>query len=410
MRCGQRAAVLAAWVVAAGAPACGGFPDDVLPAEARSPPSSRPSTLIPSSDERLLFRTDPDQALWYKFAREAPQRFRDELLITDLNANRTPPFGLKNLGRPDQDFCNTIRNLRQSLAPKVVIGTKTSLCGVAFGWHMNWFPNEFLSYERFAQDCVRVGRDPDKPRDYFWDPYSEKDERAYVNLDDPDVQRLWMAEMYNHLATVNVPMVVFDNTAYSQDPAAYGRWDTKMRLLRELRERLRQTVHPQYAVLCNVGVGSLVWMKDDDFRLMLRSIDGVTFEQPFHEGIRPRDWQTRELMVRYREMLDAGLFAGFIPRYFEIPRTAANDVLEARAMAAFAMCVREPGDRLFVAWPEHVDNPEWTGWPQQFGRPLGGATVDADGSNGARIIRRFEKSTMTVLPLTRRVEVRMRPE
>jgi hypothetical protein len=141
-------------------------------------------------------------------------------------------------------------------------------------------------------------------------------------------------------------------------------------------------------LIANVAVASWA-MSNDDIDLLASSVDGVSFEMPFHSSAR-RSKKTivRQLEV-YRRLLDEDKLIVLIAVPDQKLKLKAERDNESRIVAALAMMARRPGDRIYVAWPFYRMPEDWTDWPAVLGAPRGDFSI-----NGLVIQRTFAHATL----------------
>jgi hypothetical protein len=134
--------------------------------------------------------------------------------------------------------------------------------------------------------------------------------------------------------------------------------------------------------------------------------DGLTFEMPVHPNSVKKPAELEAELASYRRVLDRGKFVGLFPLVpprdgLAAAQKAAYVRHRALLTAAYAMLVRNPGDRLAVCprqWPpEHLD---WFDWPAQLGAPRGAYRREGD-----QFTRDFEHGTLEVNFATERVRI-----
>ena len=111
--------------------------------------------------------------------------------------------------------------------------------------------------------------------------------------------------------------------------------------------------------------------------------DGILLEIPLHPvEVQPFKDKLVLNYEGYRKLLDAGLCVVFAGK-------------EGELHAAWAMMIRNPGDRLWVAQPKHGDAPGWTYWPREFGKPLDPPTFSEEDGK-IWVERPFEKGSIAI--------------
>ena len=142
-------------------------------------------------------------------------------------------------------------------------------------------------------------------------------------------------------------------------------------------------------------------MPDDEVELISEAVDGMSFEMTFHRLARGDRQRTTHLITVYRKWLAAGKVIVFIPVDPGLEVPASKDE-EARLIAAFAMVIRDPGDRLFVAWPFYKVEADWAYWPEQLGKATGQWQFEADHV----LTRRFERGLLWLDVISRKVQIK----
>lgn len=196
--------------------------------------------------------------------------------------------------------------------------------------------------------------------------------------------------------------ISIDNISYrywSPPNVPRAEWDAAaLALLRALYEQARGQ-----GLLLIVNVST--W-PGPDWDTLSEVADGLTFEMPVHPNSVKKPADLEAELAAIRRVLERGKFVGLFP--LMPPRenlTAAGKAEYAKhrtlLTAAYAMLIRNPGDRLAVCprqWPpEHLD---WFDWPAQFGAPRGGYRREGD-----EFTREFEQITLKVNFATERVQL-----
>ncbi len=188
-------------------------------------------------------------------------------------------------------------------------------------------------------------------------------------------------------------IVFLDNIVHPSTLSGWVPWEDTCRFL----QRVKRGVNKNASLLiANIAVAP--WgMPDQEGKLLSNAVDGMSFEMPFHRHARENRKRTRSLIAVYRKWLSAGKLVVFIPLAHAIKTVPEVDresetIREMRLLAGFAMLIRNPGDRLFVASPFWRPEPDWAHWPESFGSPREEWYFEADHV----LVRRFENYTLKV--------------
>ncbi len=193
------------------------------------------------------------------------------------------------------------------------------------------------------------------------------------------------------------PIVFLDNIIHPSAMRGWYLWEDTCRFL----GRVKRGVNRNGSLLVpNIAVAS--WgMSDKDVELLSATVDGMTFEMPYHRLARGNRERTARQIAIYRTWLSGGKIVVFIAVDSTLKTLPEKD-REVRLVAAFAMLVRNPGDPLFIAWPFYRPQPDWARWPEQLGKPIGEWRFEAD----HQLSRRFEKGTLWMDVLSRTVQIK----
>ena len=142
--------------------------------------------------------------------------------------------------------------------------------------------------------------------------------------------------------------------------------------------------------------------QEDDVDELLAVTDGASFEMALHPYVRLDKGRLERNRRLYRRMLDAGMCVAFIPQG---DTQTGEYQQEAELLAAWAMMIRQSGDRVWVASPYWLDNPDWLFWPLTLGDPNG----PADFSAFPEVHRKFAGGELTVDLDTKDVTMTIRP-
>jgi len=197
---------------------------------------------------------------------------------------------------------------------------------------------------------------------------------SYVNLDEPVARLPFGRLLVEEISSRPGDYVFLDNIAHNSAAGPHWfAWLNSCDLMRRVREgcpRCRKLLIVNIAV--DPGALNIVELEQ-----LAMSVDGVAFEMPFVRARRERFGNQYDLIENYRYLLDAGKLIVLIPVDAALETEAQRDA-ERRFIAAFAMMIRKPGDRLFVAWPFWKPAPDWATWPQDFGAAFSPATVNPE--------------------------------
>ncbi len=189
------------------------------------------------------------------------------------------------------------------------------------------------------------------------------------------------------------PIVFLDNIVHPSMLRGWVSWENTCRFLQRVKHGLNQNGTRLIANLALAPWG----MSDGEVELLSAAVDGMSFEMPFHRRARGNRQRTRSLIAAYRTWLSAGKLVVFIPVVHALESVPEKDresakAQEMRLLAGFAMLIRNPGDRLFVASPFWRPEPDWAHWPESFGTPRDEWHFEADHV----LIRHFEHYTLKI--------------
>lgn len=213
--------------------------------------------------------------------------------------------------------------------------------------------------------------------------------RRIPKIDDPVNREKLAAIMRAELDTrpSYCPHVFVDNCGHVSSgwmrapdgKTALVSWDALMRLLNGIRE-------PGRLVVANLAVHPLS-LSEPEVALLIASVDGAALEIGVHPNVREQTARMRQLIGFYQRMLAAGkivvLMAVNKPlqdAFKAGTATLADLDAEARYTAAIGFMLREPDQKLWVAWPYTREAPDWQTWPEEMGAPVGSLVVLHDGS------------------------------
>ncbi len=274
-------------------------------------------------------------------------------------------------------FLDTVANpaarynevLARALAtnPGVVIGRYLS--GARVQSSFKQYPPEAVDSQKFLPAMLRSGTD-------------------IVDLEDPGAARQFTDFIVDQFRDFPRPILFLDNMVHPSALPGWIPWKHTCALLSEIRSAINRR---GALLVANIAVASWA-MSDADVDLLTSVVDGMAFEMPFHAFARQSPDRIERQIEVYRRWLDRGKIVVMIPVTSSDEEQAAND-LEVRFVAAFAMVVRRPGDRLFVAWPFWKANPDWNQWPADFGPPLADYQLDR---KSLELTRSFSKGLLRV--------------
>lgn len=191
-------------------------------------------------------------------------------------------------------------------------------------------------------------------------------------------------------------IVFLDNVVHPSELPGWFPWNATCRFLR----LVQRGVHGADKLLIANIAGKPWGMSDEDARLLGDAVDGMSFEMPFHQYARGNRERTEGEIRALRTWLSQGKVVVLIPVVGSTATEEEGD-REARLIAAFAMLIRNRGDRLFVAWPFWKPVADWADWPKRLGEPAGEWEFEADGV----LSRRFQGGTLRVDVLKREVHL-----
>lgn len=228
------------------------------------------------------------------------------------------------------------------------------------------------------------------PAYYHVDPYDWVNHEATVDLRNPNARALFSDLIVQEVLTRRTPAVYLDNNRHPHTGGTLATWDQVCEFLRSITTRLNEGGIKTVANLAAVPY----YLDGRDADLFQTAVNGVTFEQPFHfQQVRgQRDRVITEINV-YRQWLSAGMHITFWAADTPIVYNRERRLAEQRVLAAMVMCIRRPGDSLFVARPFFEDIPDWAEWPERFGPALGDYTI----TGSPPVVRReFQNATVIV--------------
>jgi hypothetical protein len=176
-----------------------------------------------------------------------------------------------------------------------------------------------------------------------------------------------------------------DNIIHPSSLPGWIPWQDTCWFLSRIRDGL---VPSKKRLIANIAVSA--WgLSDADVQIVTQAVDGISLEMPFHALARGHRERTQRLIDIYRIWLDEKKYLVLIP-----VAPLATRHKEAELIAGLAMILREPGDRIYVAWPFFQETPHWTNWPEDFGEPDGSFTFE-----GSNLQRHFANATIKVDPV-----------
>jgi hypothetical protein len=194
------------------------------------------------------------------------------------------------------------------------------------------------------------------------------------------------------------PLVFLDNIIHPSALKEWCSWRDTCGFLARVHEGLNAQGQ---RLIANIAVASWA-MSAHDVDLLSGSVDGMSFEMPFHKNARGNQDRTRWQTYVYRKWLGLGKCVVLIALDSSLKTQEEKDD-EAQLIAALAMMVRNPGDRLFVAWPFFRHTPDWADWPVRFGSPTG----ECEYKEGGVLARNFSNGRLEVNVNTREVAARI---
>ena len=189
------------------------------------------------------------------------------------------------------------------------------------------------------------------------------------------------------------PIVFLDNIVHPSMLRGWVSWEDTCRFLQRVKHGLNENGS---RLLVNLALAP--WgMPDGEVELLSAAVDGMSFEMPFHRRARGNRERTRSLIAAYRTWLSAGktvIFIAVVHALESVPKKdrESEKAREMRLLAGFAMLIRNPEDRLFVASPFWRPEPDWAHWPESFGNARGDWHFEADHV----LIRHFEHCTLKI--------------
>ena len=250
--------------------------------------------------------------------------------------------------------------------------------------------------KQYPQEAIRASQ---VPSEWLWSATNR------VDLSNPKAADLF-ADLIIAQSIKPISQLVFlDNIVHPSMLRGWAPWEDTCRFLHRIKHGVNKNAS---LLMANIAVAPFA-MPDGEAKLLSEAVDGMSFEMPFHRHARGDRKRTRSLIAIYRTWLSAGRIVVFIPVVHAlktVPKEAreSEQVREMRFLAGFAMLIRNPGDRLFVASPFWRPEPDWAHWPQSCGNPLEEWRFEADHV----LVRRFENYTLKIDTQTRTVDRMLR--
>jgi hypothetical protein len=240
------------------------------------------------------------------------------------------------------------------------------------------FPPEAIRADQIPSDWIRPGS-------------------TRVDLSNPEAATQFAELIVEECKSRALPIVFLDNILHPSALSGWISWKDTCRFVGLVKRGVNANGS---SLIVNIAVAPWA-MSDADVVLLSDAVDGMSFEMPFHRRARGNRKRTRLLIDVYRKWLAAGKLVVLIPIDRSLKTKAQKDS-ESRLLAAFAMLIRNPGDRLFVTWPFYRIEPDWAGWPKRLGLPRGEWRFEADHI----LARSFKNGTLWIDVLRRSVEIR----
>ena len=156
------------------------------------------------------------------------------------------------------------------------------------------------------------------------------------------------------------PILYLDNMRHPYMLPEWGfTWGQVCGLLHDVNVGLDRKSH----VIANVA-GHVGLMSNEDLDMLAKSCDGASFEMAWDSYLAADRDRSDRAFEAYRRLLGRDFCVIFIPVGGELER-------EAQFLAGLAMILRQPGDRIFVAWPLWKPIPEWEAWSRTLKEPRG---------------------------------------
>jgi hypothetical protein len=276
------------------------------------------------------------------FASSYPySRIADTPIITDLSIIIADhPAGTP----PGSTQYNTVLNGLQSANADCVIGRYMSGRRVQ------------ASHLQYPAECVLTANIPSQ---YIRDTDS-------VDLDQSAARTEFVSEiMLLHTANPR-PVIFLDNVIHPSVLQGWCTWTNTCAFLAALKTELNAV---DTLLIPNIAI-HLPSMTQSEADLLSQSVDGMTFEQPYHTLARASLESTEKITGYFRQWASAGKVVVFI----DVAPDGIDAEQNAQFLAAYATAIREPGDKLFVTRSFFKTDAIWNDWPNDVGAASGSYT------------------------------------
>lgn len=280
------------------------------------------------------------------------------------------------------------RQLRGSFDPDALVGT----------YIKSTWPRPLDVLARYPFECL--------PSETFY-PHellpADASGATFYRLDNATRRTYFATRLVTEAREREAELLILDGGAHPMSGAAWAKaigWPTVCQYYRQVRDGCAA-----HGIDLIVNFALSDWLlTPGDCDLLTQCTHAVALEYPLNVPYcrNPADpirsvQRFRDGLARWRQILDAGVGLVLTP-------TAPPGVGEQRFLAAAAMLVRRPGDRLFVLRDWFNSIPEWRDLAARLGAAQGAYTAGAD-PDGPLLTRSFERGVVTVWPLLNRERV-----
>jgi hypothetical protein len=287
-----------------------------------------------------------------------PERWATVPLITDFTVHLDTTID-------EREVFAEVSRIAEETNPDLLLGRYISGSRVESGGEVDRYPPAAVNAEDIPADWIRAGTNR-------------------VDISIPDAADRFAELIIAQFRAAPKPVLFLDNIVHPTSLRGWFPWADTCRLIQKVREGVNAAGG---RVIANIAMVASA-LPDADVALIADAADGLALEMPLHPNARISLEKLKRHIKVYRQWLDAGKTIVFIPR-------AETEEIEdeSRFLASFAMAIREPGDRLFVAWSFWKPAPDWQHWPETFGPPSGSLIIHED---TFVLKRRFARGTLEV--------------
>ncbi len=248
----------------------------------------------------------------------------------------------------------------QNASPRTIIGTYFS--GSNCGLNIKYYPFELVNCSFFSQQEQLFCYSSSGP---------EIEENACrLNLTNPETKDKFINQIEIEAINRQRPFIFLDNIAHPHSggwPNIPITWQNITSILSKIKFDLNAQ---GMKVVANIA-GAPWAMSTEDVDLLMNSVDGMSFEIPFHPYFnRPYPNRMQDALAIYQKWLDNKKIVLWIPVVNEaVSETNSRALVELHA--ALAMMIYKPENSLFISrvyWRPD-DYYLWLNWPEKFGAP-----------------------------------------